>query len=39
MKNNEQLTENDADPFYGLIQDYMIDLINPDFLDFDSSDS
>jgi hypothetical protein len=23
----------------GLMQDYMVDLINPDLLDFDSSDS
>ena len=28
------INENDADPFYGLIQDYMIDLINPEFLNF-----
>jgi hypothetical protein len=28
------INENDADPFYSLIQDYMINLINPEFLDF-----
>jgi hypothetical protein len=28
------INENDVDPFYSLIQDYMIDLINPDLLDF-----
>lgn len=28
------INENDVDPFYALIQDYMIDLINPDLLDF-----
>jgi hypothetical protein len=32
------INENDADPFYSLIQDYMIDLINPELLDFDSRD-
>jgi hypothetical protein len=29
----------DDDSLHGLMQDYMVDLINPDLLDFDSSDS
>ena len=33
------VTAVDDDSLYGLMQDYMVDLINPDLLDFDSSDS
>lgn len=32
-------TADDDDSLHGLIKDYMIDLINPDLLDFDSRDS
>lgn len=34
MDFEDLINENDTDPFYALIQDYMIDLINPDLLDF-----
>ena len=32
-------TATDDDCLYGLIKDYMIDLINPDLLDFDNDQS
>lgn len=33
------ITAEDDDSLQGLIKDYMIDLINPDLLDFDSRTS
>lgn len=39
MEDIKETMGNDYEMGMGLIEDYLFDLINPDLLDFDSSDS